>query len=89
MESLQEIERKDVPAAASRGDAAEKNASGKLSYEQRKEQEKILRRMRKAVETVEAVLAASRSTTRVSPPLPTTTRPITPPTTNSRPVTTI
>ncbi len=57
VESLQEIERKDVPAAASRGDAAEKNASGKLSYEQRKEQEKILRRMRKAVETVEAELA--------------------------------
>ena len=57
VESLQEIERKDVPAAASRGDAAEKNASGKLSYEQRKEQEKILRRMRKAVETIEAELA--------------------------------
>ena len=57
VESLQEIERKDVPSAASRGDAAEKNASGKLSYEQRKEQEKILRRMRKAVETIEAELA--------------------------------
>ncbi len=57
VESLQEIERKDAPAAASRGDAAEKNASGKLSYEQRKEQEKILRRMRKAVETIEAELA--------------------------------
>ena len=57
VESLQEIERKDVPSAASRGDAAEKNASGKLSYEQRKEQEKLLRRLRKAVETIESELA--------------------------------
>ncbi len=59
VESLQEIERKDVPAASAArcNDAADKAASGKLSYEQRKEQEKTLRRMRKAVETIEAELA--------------------------------
>jgi len=57
VESLQEIERKDAPAAASRSGAEDKSAAGKLSYEQRKEQEKTLRRMRKAVETLEAELA--------------------------------
>ena len=30
---------------------------GKLSYEQKKEQEKLLRKLRKAVETIEAELA--------------------------------
>ena len=54
VESLQEIERKDTPSAS----AAPKEAStGKLSYEQRKEQEKLLRKLRKAVETIEADLA--------------------------------
>ena len=59
VESLQEIERKDAPAASAArcNDAADKTASGKLSYEQRKEQEKTLRRMRKAVETIESELA--------------------------------
>ncbi len=39
-------------------DAAERTAlSGKASYEQKKEQEKLLRKLRKAVETVEAELA--------------------------------
>ena len=59
VESLQEIERKDAPAASAArcNDTADKAASGKLSYEQRKEQEKTLRRMRKAVETIEAELA--------------------------------
>lgn len=42
-----------APAAAN-ADAA---ASGKMTYEQRKEQEKQLRKLRKAVETVEAELA--------------------------------
>ena len=60
LESLQEIERKDAPVkpetpAAPKPDAS---VSGKLSYEQRKEQEKLLRRLRKAVETIEAELAA-------------------------------
>ena len=53
VESLQDIERKDTPAAS----AAKETSSGKLSYEQRKEQEKLIRKMRKAVETIEAELA--------------------------------
>lgn len=54
VESLREIERRnDTPAAS----APRETSSGKLSYEQRKEQEKLLRRLRKAVETVEAELA--------------------------------
>lgn len=54
LESLREVERKAVPAAA----AAPKEAStGKLSYEQKKEQEKQVRKLRKAVEAVEAELA--------------------------------
>ena len=57
VESLQEIERRDAPAK-SKG-AAEKPAanSGKLSYEQKKEQEKLVRKLRKAVEAIEADLA--------------------------------
>ncbi len=67
LESLQEIERRDAPAkntpkgssGASKTGAAERGAaaSGKASYEQRKEQEKLLRKLRKAVETIEADLA--------------------------------
>ena len=54
LESLREVERKAVPTAA----AAPKEAStGKLSYEQKKEQEKQVRKLRKAVEAVEAELA--------------------------------
>ena len=53
VESLQEIERKDTPAVA----APKENSTGKLSYEQKKEQEKLLRKLRKAVETIEAELA--------------------------------
>ncbi len=54
LESLREVERKAVPAVA----AAPKEAStGKLSYEQKKEQEKQVRKLRKAVEAVEAELA--------------------------------
>ena len=54
VESLQEIERKDVPAASA---APKETSTGKLSYEQRKEQEKLLRKLRKAVESIEAELA--------------------------------
>ena len=54
VESLQDIERKDRPTAAAK--AAESNA-GKLTYEQKKEQEKLLRKLRKAVESVEEELA--------------------------------
>ena len=51
--SLQEIERHDKPATA----AAPKENSGKLSYEQKKEQEKLLRKLRKQVSEIEAELA--------------------------------
>ncbi len=53
--SLQEIERRDRPTpAAALAAAAE---GGKQSYEQKKEQEKLLRKLRKAVETIEASLS--------------------------------
>jgi len=54
LESLQEVERKTAPAAAA---APKANNSGKLSYEQKKEQEKLLRKLRKNVETIETALA--------------------------------
>ena len=71
LESLQEIERRDAPAKPAANPAAnpaaksaaqpaanrDAAASGKLTYEQRKEQEKQLRKLRRAVETVEAELA--------------------------------
>ena len=50
---LKEIERKDAPTAS----ATKETSTGKLSYEQRKEQEKLLRKLRKAVETIESELA--------------------------------
>ena len=53
VESLQEIERKDAPTAS----ATKETSTGKLSYEQKKEQEKLLRKLRKAVETIESELA--------------------------------
>ena len=53
VESLQEIERKAAPTA----NASKESSTGKLSYEQRKEQEKLLRKLRKAVETIEEELA--------------------------------
>ena len=57
VESLQDIERHDKPQPAeSKG--SESASSGKLSYEQRKEQEKLIRKLRKAVESVEAELAS-------------------------------
>ena len=57
LESLQEIERKDTPAKTVAKNA-EPAASGKLSYEQKKEQEKQIRKLRKGVETIETELAA-------------------------------
>ena len=56
VESLQDIERKDTPATSAASTTKEAS-SGKLSYEQRKEQEKLLRKLRKAVESIEAQLA--------------------------------
>ena len=55
VESLQDIERKDSPATSATGSTKEAS-TGKLSYEQRKEQEKLLRKLRKAVESIEAQL---------------------------------
>ncbi|MBR5865852.1 MAG: ABC-F family ATP-binding cassette domain-containing protein [Alistipes sp.] len=55
VESLQEIERKDKPVATEKNTA--ESSTGKLSYEQKKEQEKLLRKLRKAVESVEEELA--------------------------------
>ena len=51
--SLQEIERRDKPTAVT----APKESTGKLSYEQKKEQEKLLRKLRKQVSEIEAELA--------------------------------
>ena len=53
VESLQDIERHDKPAAQK---VVESN-TGKLSYEQKKEQEKLLRKLRKNVEMIEEQLA--------------------------------
>ena len=54
VESLQEIERKDTPIATT---STKESSTGKLSYEQKKEQEKILRKLRKAVDSIESELA--------------------------------
>ena len=51
--SLQEIERHDKPTTT----AAAKESAGKLSYEQKKEQEKLLRKLRKQVAEIEEQLA--------------------------------
>ena len=67
LESLQDIERRDPSpkSAAAKGpakgaapdEAAKAVPSGKASYEQRKEQEKLLRKLCRNVETIEAGLA--------------------------------
>ena len=54
LDSLQEIERKDAPTESAQPKA---NSSGKLSYEQKKEQEKAARKLRKAIENIETELA--------------------------------
>ena len=54
LENLHEIERKAPVAATAK---SEPTSSGKLSYEQKKEQEKLLRKLRKNVEQIEAELA--------------------------------
>ena len=51
VESLQEIERHDKPATTEK--SSEGATAGKLSYEQKKEQEKLIRKLRKAVESIE------------------------------------
>lgn len=57
VESLKEIERKAPAASAGESRSEQPQAAGKLSYEQRKEQEKLLRKLRKSVEMIEAELA--------------------------------
>ena len=54
VENLREIERKAPVATTAKSEPA---SSGKLSYEQKKEQEKLLRKLRKNVEMIEAELA--------------------------------
>ena len=57
VESLQDIERHDKGSAtAAKG--VETPSAGKMTYEQKKEQEKLLRKLRKAVESVEEELAS-------------------------------
>ena len=56
LEDLHEVERKNTPTPQ-QSVAAAAPSSGKLSYEQKKEQEKLIRKHRKAVETIEAELA--------------------------------
>lgn len=50
LENLHEIERKAVVQSA----AKQESSQGKLSYEQKKEQEKLLRKLRKNIEQIEA-----------------------------------
>ncbi len=57
LESLQEVERKAPAKGVQQPEAAAPKGGGKLSYEQKKEQEKLGRRMRRTVETIEAELA--------------------------------
>ena len=57
VESLQDIERHDkCSATAAKG--VEAPSAGKMTYEQKKEQEKLLRKLRKVVESVEEELAS-------------------------------
>ena len=57
LESLQEVERKAPAKGGQQPEAAAPKGGGKLSYEQKKEQEKLVRRMSRTVETIEAELA--------------------------------
>ena len=59
LESMAEIERKATPTTTSKEGATV--SSGKLSYEQKKEQEKQIRKLRKAVEAIETELAKIES----------------------------
>ena len=56
LESLQEVERKAAPVRSA-DEPKSAGGAGRLSYEQKKEQEKLLRKLRKAVEAAEAELA--------------------------------
>ena len=56
LEDLREVERKSAPVEQTV--TTKQSSSGKLSYEQKKEQEKLVRKHRKAVENIEAELGA-------------------------------
>ena len=56
LESLKEVERKAAPNAAAAPQQKE-SSSGKLSYEQKKEQEKLIRKLKRNVEQIETELA--------------------------------
>ncbi len=59
LDSLRELETKaPVEASQSKGDTEQTAAQGKLSYEQRKEQEKQMRKAKKVVEKIEEELEA-------------------------------
>ena len=53
LDSLRELERKEVAVAAT----TKESSQGKLSYEQKKEQEKQVRKLKKAIESLENQLA--------------------------------
>ena len=55
VESLQDIERKERPTVSDKSN--DTPTAGKMTYEQKKEQEKLLRKLRKAVESIEQELA--------------------------------
>ena len=57
IENLHEIERKAAPQPTAKGGQTATQSQGKLSYEQKKEQEKLVRKHRKAVETIEVQTA--------------------------------
>jgi ATP-binding cassette subfamily F protein 3 len=56
LENLHEIERKNQPAPTKGVAKQEPVSEGKLSYEQKKEQEKQLRKIRKNIENIETEL---------------------------------
>ncbi len=58
VESLQDIERRERPATNTKSEATPiaQSTGGKASYEQKREQEKLLRKLRKAVESIEEEL---------------------------------
>lgn len=57
VESLQDIERRERTATSSKADTSTTPSGGKASYEQKREQEKLLRKLRKAVESIEEELS--------------------------------
>lgn len=58
LDSLHEVERREsLKATAARDEAAHAQTGGKLSYEQKKEQEKLVRKLRRTIETLEEELS--------------------------------